>query len=865
MTETEIERMVVRLRGDNSHYKSMFDSSVEIAKNFGAAFERVSKGVVNSLATVKDAVASTIHGIGQQVRSFGSGVSGAGGLLSALGNLGSSELNSAAASYGVLGSSIKSIAKEFKITREEASVFKFMSDATGISIQTLTKHVKSNSEEFAKWKKDALSAGLVVWYDLSEAAKEYMKSQERLKTATSGFWTTLGSIVAPSITKMNELITASIKIVTKWVNENKALIRTVLEVASALGIAGTALSVIGSAIGVVGGLITPFAALLASVAAGLAVVEYRTNTGATLWNAYADSFKKVWESAVAYIMPIAGFVEKSMQGIRNAILAGNPEMAIRILMTSIHVAWINGLEELNRLTQNAFGAIFHNLAAGNWQLAGEAAMNELKMAFNKGIISLEDVWTTFRVQLNQVYNDFMNFADGIYTEFNITANNLTTRWNQVYGFFSALIENLAKVWNFAISSTMSHPLVVHAQFTSKILGGVLSAVSSVAVSVAKLLGNVIAGTVSLGTTAIEKLWKMANLNRQFEKQAVEDSVAFLMGELNKAKGDMAALSNPAQGDPNDPFGHGKTGRMEQENRARARQAAMERANAEMIAATAERRIRLEAEIADLQKRQEELSRKGKQDAADALKFKQDMLFTDLEAAKAAEERARKARPEDIAITEEEIKKQEQFLKDGKSLMEKYMPAQEVFIKKWKNLQELFKSGALGPDGAKILAKEIKIIEDELKNASLKAVIKFDTEGLESVKIDSAEYRKLALQSLEAQQKGKLGNKALEDAQAAIKEEQRVKDALKDPMQGFVDKVNKNDPDAYEAEAFLSGFKKEKVGKAAQKEWENSPARRSSAKEEANAEKMRALLENIAKSTGEMAERDTINFEPAGIA
>lgn len=301
----------------------------------------------------------------------------------------------------------------------------------GESGRNLMPLFANGGRSLAEWRAEAQRLGIVMSGPASAAAVEMSMAYEQLQDAMAGLWRNIGEAVAPAITQATKELSRAITLVTKWVNENKPLIATVfriatavatigsvvLTVAGAIGGIGTVFSVmagaaasVGTAITVVGGalaaILSPIAAVLAA-AAGIAIyfgqtatvsnaVSTALTTGSQAWGTFSASAMRAVGPVIQAMQSIYDFSIGVFQGIKDAIMAGDLEMAVRIAWVGAQTAWTDGLNSLAMMTSGSMSGILNALAAGEFGAAFDIAWLQIREAFTQGLSYIETLWQSLK-------------------------------------------------------------------------------------------------------------------------------------------------------------------------------------------------------------------------------------------------------------------------------------------------------------------------------------------------------------------------------------------------------------------------------------------------------------------------------------
>ena len=354
----------------------------------GAALARLPGQLAGYAAGAVDAVSGAIQSLGMTIGKAGAV---AAGLSAAI----VGPLTVAAKQFGDYGDKIRQVQNEyqrFALTAEETSVIIRVSEQTGESIQKLAEQMREGTRDFSRWRNEVRASGMEMSGGGLGAALALSRAYYALQESLSGLRMALGEAIAPVVTESTKVLTGAVRAVTRWVTENKPLIAQIFRVASAVGLAAGAVTTLGGVIAGAGALLSPFTAALAAIAAGLAVVEVRTGAGRSIWTAYGDAVRRVYQTVATYLGQMAAFAGKVIGGVKDALVAGDLAAAVNVAWAGAKVAWFAALTEIDRLTGGTFGAILQNLAAGRWAAAGEAAMLTLQVAWKQGIGMLSGAW-----------------------------------------------------------------------------------------------------------------------------------------------------------------------------------------------------------------------------------------------------------------------------------------------------------------------------------------------------------------------------------------------------------------------------------------------------------------------------------------
>ncbi len=279
-----------------------------------------------------------------------------------------------------------------------------MADRAGATEVAYGKMTKTMAHSFAQLKQSALVSLSIIGEALAEPLEKLAGTLKR--------W---GGMIRDFLAGHKELVVAAAKVVGIVALVGAALI-TLGVAASALGyifggigtilsLVGTLLSFIGS---VLGALLTPIGLVVAALA-GLGAYF--------LWASGAGGKALAWLSE--RFDDLKGFALESIQGIKDALAAGDIALAAKVLWLSLKVAWQTGI----------------NWLKGYWIAFKYWFLNTAGEAFDGLTIVVAEAWYGIR----KIWATSINFLLNLWT-------NLSTAiikvWNQATGWIA---KQMAKV------------------------------------------------------------------------------------------------------------------------------------------------------------------------------------------------------------------------------------------------------------------------------------------------------------------------------------------------------------------------------------------------------------------------------------
>lgn len=550
----------------------------------GAALAKLPGQLAGYAAGAVTAVSSSLQSLGLTIGKAGAV---AAGLSAAI----VGPLTLAAKQFADYGDKIRQVQNEyqrFALSAEEVSVIMRVSEQTGESVQKLAEQMREGTRDFSRWRNEVQASGMMMSGAGLAAALELSRAYYALRESLTGLRMALGEALGPVLTESTQVLTGAVRGVIRWVSENKPLIVQVFRIASAVGVAAGAVTTLGGAIAGAGAILSPFTAGLAAIAAGLTIVEVRTGTGRSIWDAYGDAVRRVYQTVTGYLDQMSAFVGRVMGGIKDALIGGDLAGAVNVAWAGAKVAWMESLLELDSLTGGVFGGILQNLASGRWAAAGSAAMLSLQIAWQQGIGILSGLW-------GRVVDAADTAWIGLQNGFDLAMGGLKSIW--------------AEIWEALKRQAM--------------------------VAFTWILNNVFAPLTK---------WIIANDPTGYLAQKAKSGLVAL---TEAHKQGVAGLKTPEETAADQAaIGDETAGRQQERQdqldaRRDARQAAADR-----------ERLAREAEVARLRAEQARLAREGANATQDQRSANQRALDDALAAAKAAREAAEAARPNetDFAVS-----------------------------------------------------------------------------------------------------------------------------------------------------------------------------------------------------------------------
>lgn len=176
--------------------------------------------------------------------------------------------------------------------------------------------------------------------------KSFTNQMKLLRNQISNVGIEIGEILAPMLTKVGEVLKEGIRL---WKGLDLAVKKTIVIIGVLTALVGpllisfgglvalTGFAVTGMAamVAVVGKLLSPFILITAAIVAGTAALLHWTGAGAIA----LEWFGRQWASLMELIKP-------AIDGIKNALGAGDLQLAVKIAWAQIRLSWAEGIAPL---------------------------------------------------------------------------------------------------------------------------------------------------------------------------------------------------------------------------------------------------------------------------------------------------------------------------------------------------------------------------------------------------------------------------------------------------------------------------------------------------------------------------------------
>jgi hypothetical protein len=275
-------------------------------------------------------------------------------------------------------------------------------------------------ENLGQARAEARRLGVVMSTEDAKAAAEMHDAFTRVMAVLRSLVVTVGSALAPILMEAADKVMQLILAFRDWLSQNKGLVVSILKigpvvlgVGAGLTALGPIVSALGTAFGIMASVIsTALGFILTPV--GLVVTALAGLAGYIVWATGAGG--KALEWLGARFDDLKSFALDSLQGIKDALAAGDIALAARILWLSMKVVWQAGI----------------NWLKGYWYAFKYWFLQTTSDIFDGMTIVVAEAWYGLR----RIWTGTINFLLNLWTRF---STGVLKIWNRVQGF-------MAKQW-----------------------------------------------------------------------------------------------------------------------------------------------------------------------------------------------------------------------------------------------------------------------------------------------------------------------------------------------------------------------------------------------------------------------------------
>jgi hypothetical protein len=239
--------------------------------------------------------------------------------------------------------------------------------------------LSGGAEGIQALRAEARALGLQMSTEDANAAAELGDSWSRLTKASEMIATRIGGAVAPALMQVVNLITPVVAAISKWIDQNRGLVVTVLSV-------GAVLMGLGAALVLAGGL-----------AAGLSM---------SIGGAIAAG--SMLMTVVGGLVSVLGFLASPLGIVTTLLVAGVAYWALYTQSGQATLEWFaTNFGELKNIAMDTMGGVYNAIKAGDLGLAAEIAMVGVQLAFATAFEAILGLFGTSIADMLRMFNDFV--------------------------------------------------------------------------------------------------------------------------------------------------------------------------------------------------------------------------------------------------------------------------------------------------------------------------------------------------------------------------------------------------------------------------------------------------------------------------
>jgi hypothetical protein len=290
----------------------------------------------------------------------------------------------------------------------------------GKSGQQLLPLFSDGADGIAALTKEAQDLGLVLSTEDAAAAAQLNDAIGRVSSQVVAFATKIGAAVAGPLTGLLNWTTQFLSKGLKWIEENRAIVRTVLAVAAGVAAAGGALIAAGAGVQalafIAGGLATGLSAVAAAAAflvSPIGLVAAGVLAAAGYFAMFTEAGRSMVDGAMEYFGALGEIAGATFGGIRDALARGDITAAASVLWAGLQVLWLRGTQPLREVWIG-----FTKFFADTWDAAVIGAAEwwnfltgSIERGWSESLGFVQDTWSVVYAGLATGLNSLVAFFE----------------------------------------------------------------------------------------------------------------------------------------------------------------------------------------------------------------------------------------------------------------------------------------------------------------------------------------------------------------------------------------------------------------------------------------------------------------------
>ncbi len=326
--------------------------------------------------------------------------------------------------FKLLGEAISKIADPTK----KAAIAMTLFGRTGTNLLPMFAR---GAKGITELQEEARRLGLTMSAEDAKAAEDFTDALDKLwKVVKMGVFR-VGAALAPTLQALADTITNVAVTINTWIDQNRQLLVTVMQVAATVlagGIAliafGAIISSLGTAVGGLVSIVTGIAGvfnLLAGVIVAMVSPIGLVVTAIAALGTYLVYASGVGGKALTWLgekfNALKGVALTAYRGIADALAAGDISLAAKILWLTLKAEWTRGVNFLEKIWLD-FSNFFLRIGHDTWHglLASvETVWHALEVGWLETVSFLSNIWTSFTGIFSRTWENMKAYASKAWT------------------------------------------------------------------------------------------------------------------------------------------------------------------------------------------------------------------------------------------------------------------------------------------------------------------------------------------------------------------------------------------------------------------------------------------------------------------
>ena len=229
--------------------------------------------------------------------------------------------------------------------------------AFGTGVDRILPLLKLGRKGIEGLRAEARDLAIVPSQEEVQNAAKVTDAINRVKRAVKAMFFNVGAGLAkPALQFLGVLKRIAVS-AGKFAKNKGALLATVAAIGAVLVVGGTALTAFGIALWGAGFALSALGTAVGVLLSPIGLVTAAVVGGAVAWLKYSESGKRAWASLKAAVMPIIETLKTAFGGVQDAMMSGDWELAGKIAMAGLKLAFLQGLSAIQEAFPKTFGTV----------------------------------------------------------------------------------------------------------------------------------------------------------------------------------------------------------------------------------------------------------------------------------------------------------------------------------------------------------------------------------------------------------------------------------------------------------------------------------------------------------------------------